>query len=236
MSDLCQRNPIISFTTGYGEITPTTPAGQGFCILFCLIGIPLALAALKATGELLSFGFCRVIQLWERVIIGNTVVKNLETKCAVVAFIVMLLYLALTSVVSMFVDKTGVVESFYSSFITFTTIGFGDYIPFSKVRKKAIDAGEQGTVLVTVGSAFATIISIFGLGIVSSVLNSLLSAIYVNRKKKRRKYYCLKNKPRRNEDSLDVNLHERENKHFLSFCLQERKIKASNFPSRRNSV
>ena len=228
--------PAFSFQTGYGEITPRTAAGQGFCIIYCLVGIPLALAALKATGDLLSYGFCHLIKFWEKKVLGHTIVKNLETKCAVIAFTVMIVYLGLASVVAMFVDNIGLVQSIYSSFITFTTIGFGDYIPFSRLRIQAINAGDHGAILITVGSVFATFISIFGLGIVSSVLNSLLSAIYANRKKK----HCKQNKVdkyQRNLEKMKNDFLERESNQDLLLCLRENKSnKANNIRFRRISV
>ena len=212
----CTLRPHTTFvySTGYGEITPVTPAGQLLCILFCLIGIPLSLAALKPTGELLSLGYCRLIQLWEKAAFGHAVIKNLETKCAIVSFIVMLLYLVFFAAVLILMDDLGFVESLYTSFLTYSTIGFGDYIPLDNIRKQATSYGDHGAIVVTLASILATFPGLLGLGIVSGVFNSLLSAIYANRKRKGRQRSCLK-KLRRAKRSLEVRLPKTKSKELL---------------------
>ena len=42
--------------SGYGSITPKTRLGQGETIIFCTIGIPMTMPAMKSLGELLAIG------------------------------------------------------------------------------------------------------------------------------------------------------------------------------------
>ena len=49
-----KRQHVVCLVSGYGNIAPVTPAGRLFCILFALIGIPLALSVIADLGRLMA--------------------------------------------------------------------------------------------------------------------------------------------------------------------------------------
>nr|XP_034966400.1 potassium channel subfamily K member 17-like [Zootoca vivipara] len=113
-------------TIGYGNLSPSTVAAQVFCIFFALFGIPLNLVLLNRIGQLMLSG----VQLcafhlgekfhWQK---GAAV---LTRTCALVAGL--LLFLLLPPLLFTAIEGWTYEEGFYYSFITLSTIGFGDYV------------------------------------------------------------------------------------------------------------
>uniref|UniRef100_A0A8D2ISX6 Potassium two pore domain channel subfamily K member 17 n=1 Tax=Varanus komodoensis TaxID=61221 RepID=A0A8D2ISX6_VARKO len=102
-------------TIGYGNLSPSTVASQVLCIFFALFGIPLNLVVLNRIGQLMLSGVhaCR----------GAAV---LTRTCALVAGL--LLFLLLPPLLFVAIEGWTYEEGFYYSFITLSTIGFGDYV------------------------------------------------------------------------------------------------------------
>uniref|UniRef100_A0A8B9N6P3 Potassium channel domain-containing protein n=1 Tax=Accipiter nisus TaxID=211598 RepID=A0A8B9N6P3_9AVES len=113
---------ILAITTiGYGNLSPSTAAGRIFCILFALFGIPLNLVVLNEIGQLMLLGVQHCALTWEHCEIASLLIKT----CALVTGL--LLFLLLPPL--LFSDKGwSYEEDFYYSFITLSTIGFGDYV------------------------------------------------------------------------------------------------------------
>ncbi|XP_061480886.1 potassium channel subfamily K member 17 [Rhineura floridana] len=113
-------------TIGYGNLSPSTVAAQVFCIFFALFGIPLNLVLLNRIGQLMLSG----VQLcafrlgekfhWQR---GTAVLTRI---CSLVAGL--LLFLLLPPLLFTDIEGWTYEEGFYYSFITLSTIGFGDYV------------------------------------------------------------------------------------------------------------
>ncbi|XP_062981470.1 potassium channel subfamily K member 17 [Elgaria multicarinata webbii] len=113
-------------TIGYGNLSPTTVASQVLCIFFALFGIPLNLVLLNRIGQLMLSG----VQLctfrlgekfhWQR---GAAV---LTRSCALVTGL--LLFFLLPPLLFTAIEGWTYEEGFYYSFITLSTIGFGDYV------------------------------------------------------------------------------------------------------------
>uniref|UniRef100_A0A8C0B2I7 Potassium two pore domain channel subfamily K member 17 n=1 Tax=Buteo japonicus TaxID=224669 RepID=A0A8C0B2I7_9AVES len=114
-------------TIGYGNLSPSTAADRIFCILFALFGIPLNLVVLNEIGQLMLLGVQHCAFTWEHCGIASLLIKT----CALVTGL--LLFLLLPP--SLFSDKEGwsYEEGFYYSFITISTIGFGDYVVVENV-------------------------------------------------------------------------------------------------------
>ena len=44
----------MSESIGYGHITPETPVGQLFTVVYCLVGLPICMFTLKTLGEIIA--------------------------------------------------------------------------------------------------------------------------------------------------------------------------------------
>ncbi|KAK8390146.1 hypothetical protein O3P69_013007 [Scylla paramamosain] len=115
-------------TIGYGHIYPTTPAGRIFCVLYCLVGVPLTCILLAKSTDLLSSRMERVYITAKRRHrgMGNSLLYWVTTIYLSVGFLVFMLLpsLALTKL-----EPWTLEEALYLTFITLTTIGFGDFYP-----------------------------------------------------------------------------------------------------------
>ncbi|XP_057225869.1 potassium channel subfamily K member 17 [Malurus melanocephalus] len=113
-------------TIGYGNLSPSTAVGRIFCIIFALFGIPLNLVLLNEIGQLMLLGVQHCAHRLEEVFHWQNKASFLMKTCALVTGL--LLFLLLPPL--LFSDKEGwsYEEGFYYSFITLSTIGFGDYV------------------------------------------------------------------------------------------------------------
>uniref|UniRef100_A0A8C3Q1U4 Potassium channel subfamily K member n=1 Tax=Chrysolophus pictus TaxID=9089 RepID=A0A8C3Q1U4_CHRPC len=113
-------------TIGYGNLSPSTAAGRIFCILFALFGIPLNLVLMNEIGQLMLLGVQRSAHHLEEMFHLKIKAALLMKTCALVMGL--LLFLLLPPL--LFSNKEGWTyeESFYYSFVTLSTIGFGDYV------------------------------------------------------------------------------------------------------------
>ncbi|XP_038825459.1 potassium channel subfamily K member 16 [Salvelinus namaycush] len=120
-------------TIGYGNMSPSTTAGQIFCVFFALFGIPLNMVVLNRVGKYMlaiERNACDFIQ-------GKTNHRKLTR------FMIHLLsYLsgtALFFVMPMVVFKQqegwSYSQAIYYCFISLSTIGFGDYVADSNPDK-----------------------------------------------------------------------------------------------------
>uniref|UniRef100_A0A670Y6G2 Potassium two pore domain channel subfamily K member 17 n=1 Tax=Pseudonaja textilis TaxID=8673 RepID=A0A670Y6G2_PSETE len=99
-------------TIGYGNLSPNSVVSQVFCIFFALFGIPLNLILLNRIGQLMLSGVhLSVVLTWT---------------CALGAGL--LLFLLLPPLLFTAIEGWTYEEGFYYSFITLSTIGFGDYV------------------------------------------------------------------------------------------------------------
>ena len=110
-----------------------------------------------------------MITRFERKVLKTKDVRNVEIKCAMLAFTVMATFLSLCAAMQVIVEKWTFVDAIYAWFITYSTIGFGDYIPFDNVVSRQDDNGISAAAFHVLG----TFPTIFGLGIVASVMNAL---------------------------------------------------------------
>ena len=148
--------------------------------------------ALKTVGELIVYGVNKVVKKFETKVLKKSEVRQLQTKTAVILFLLLVMLIMTASI--LLARKAGwtVTESVYCWFITYTTIGFGDYVakdfPQSiqmlssngsrshQGQEKRVFEEEEGTARIFV-SILALFFGIQGLCLVSSVLNSIMAAI-----------------------------------------------------------
>ena len=178
---------------GYGAISPSTKTGQGLCIVFAIIGIPVTVLAFQAVGELISRGITVAITTIEKRCFRQDP-TNVEAKCTAVTFALMLIMLLCGSVMQVYLEEWSFLVAVYYWLITFTTIGYGDYI----TGKKQVFWG------VVFFLAWCTL----GLCVFSSVLNAI--AFYISKKRPCRRVCSCFTGDREMEDT-NRNLQDYEN-------------------------
>ena len=182
----------ISFLIGYGYITPQTTKGQMLCVFVSFIGIPITLLALKSVGELIAKLVSKVVEKFERKLLKRSEPTRKQTKSAVILFSFMVALITTSSVLTMFLKDWRLLEGVYFWFVTFSTIGFGDYVlaksqritqlpinnsvVFNEDEDEKFRSAGKVTSAAFIGILF-TFYYILGLCIVSSVLNSIMAAI-----------------------------------------------------------
>ncbi|VDP07137.1 unnamed protein product [Heligmosomoides polygyrus] len=115
-------------TIGYGNLVPVTWHGRMFCIAYALLGVPLILITVADIGKFLSEN---IIWLYSRA--GPF--QGLEQYISIpVALIVTILlgYMAIGAVLLGSWENWQFFSGFYFSFITMTTVGFGDIVPLNR--------------------------------------------------------------------------------------------------------
>uniref|UniRef100_A0A3Q2PHD2 Potassium channel, subfamily K, member 5b n=1 Tax=Fundulus heteroclitus TaxID=8078 RepID=A0A3Q2PHD2_FUNHE len=113
-------------TIGYGNVAPKTQGGRVFCILYGLCGIPLCLVWISTLG---SFFGDRAKRLSGILIEKGVSVKKVQFTCTALFLLWgLLVHLVMPPVVFMYVEGWSYLEGIYFSFITLTTVGFGDYV------------------------------------------------------------------------------------------------------------
>ncbi|XP_028983836.1 potassium channel subfamily K member 5-like [Betta splendens] len=113
-------------TIGYGNVAPKTQGGRIFCILYGLCGIPLCLVWISELG---SFFGDRAKRLSGVLIRRRVSVKKVQFTCTALFLLWgLLVHLLIPPLVFMSVEEWSYLEGLYFSFITLTTVGFGDYV------------------------------------------------------------------------------------------------------------
>ena len=187
------------FLAGYGHLTPVTANGKLLCIFFCLFGIPVCLLTLKTAGELISRFLACAVTRFERKVLKNKDVRLVEIKCTILALTVMALYLSLSASVQVIWEKWTFLDAFYAWFVAFSTIGFGDYIPFDSVVPRQDEHGITAAIF----HVMATFPALFGLGIVASVMNSLF-IVFDNYRLHTAPFHCRCSRRNRKRNAKDA--------------------------------
>uniref|UniRef100_A0A8D0H3Z2 2P domain potassium channel Talk-1 n=1 Tax=Sphenodon punctatus TaxID=8508 RepID=A0A8D0H3Z2_SPHPU len=112
-------------TIGYGNLAPSTVAGQVFCVFYALFGVPLNLAFLNQLGKGLS-AHLLTLGRWVHKPGRAQVVQTLTM--ALFLTTGTLLFLVFPPMIFSYVEGWSYGEGFYFTFITLSTIGFGDYV------------------------------------------------------------------------------------------------------------
>ncbi|XP_075719887.1 potassium channel subfamily K member 5 [Rhinoderma darwinii] len=113
-------------TIGYGNVAPKTSAGRLFCIFYGLFGVPLCLTWISALGKFFAGRAKRLGQFLTKR--GVTLRKAQITCTAIFIFWGVLVHLVIPPFIFMRTEGWDYIEGLYFSFITITTIGFGDYV------------------------------------------------------------------------------------------------------------
>ena len=152
-------------------------AGKLVCILYAIIGIPIAGYFLRTVGNELNNLFTYLIKYTERRIY-NREAEKIEMKSTITAFVLTILWLLFGGVIFQASEKSWTfVDSFYFSFITLTTIGFGDLVP-------GLSRDQSGEIGVSLAVEMAALVYyVIGLSMLSGVIFSVSNFIEEKTKK-----------------------------------------------------
>uniref|UniRef100_A0A8C5RV71 2P domain potassium channel Talk-1 n=1 Tax=Laticauda laticaudata TaxID=8630 RepID=A0A8C5RV71_LATLA len=146
-------------TIGYGNLAPSTVAGQVFCVFYALFGVPLNLAFLNRLGKGLTELQKQRIMVNMGTWAGPTVMQTLTMVLFLMAGT--LLFLVFPPMIFSYVEGWSYGEGFYFTFITLSTIGFGDYVVGTDPSKHYI----------SVYRSLAAIWIVFGLAWLALIFN-----------------------------------------------------------------
>ncbi|XP_028404715.1 potassium channel subfamily K member 15-like [Dendronephthya gigantea] len=156
-------------TIGYGNTVPRTTGGRMFLIVYATVGIPLMAMMLTTFGDRLRYIIRSCILSFERKALKITRPQNIQKKSLIAVFVITILFLCLISAISGIIQDWNFSLALYVWFVTFTTIGFGDYVPKGTNKLQAI------------GIVFALISFTLGLTLIATILHALSD--WVNTKK-----------------------------------------------------
>lgn len=159
--------------------------------MFAVLGIPVTILAFQSVGELMSRGIsCGIAKIEKQCFKREP--SHVEAKCTVVTCVLMLTMLFCGAGMQIFSEDWTFLVGFYFWFITFTTIGYGDYIPDKKSRAPW-------------KIAFQLTWTTLGLCVVSSVLNAL--AAFIEKRQQSTECSCY---PHGNQELKDVDGYEKK--------------------------
>uniref|UniRef100_A0A667XYW7 Potassium channel, subfamily K, member 17 n=1 Tax=Myripristis murdjan TaxID=586833 RepID=A0A667XYW7_9TELE len=120
-------------TIGYGNMSPSTTAGQIFCVFFALFGIPLNMVVLNRVGKYMLLQWqspCTYMFLYR---CARFFVHLVSYLCGAVLFFIVPMIV--------FKEHEGwtYAQAIYYCFITLSTIGFGDYVADNNPDKEYPD-------------------------------------------------------------------------------------------------
>ena len=130
----------------------------------------------KSAGELLETCIRYLVVKTETVILKRAETKHVKRKTLFVACAVMVFMLIFGSVFSIFFESWSFLEGLYTWFITFTTIGFGDYVHLQSLRKK-VDYGEAPSNRLVINFIVFLLPYVVGLSLMSCILTCLVDSM-----------------------------------------------------------
>lgn len=163
-------------TIGYGHITPKTPVGQGITILFCLLGIPITMLAMKSAGELWACCFEFLVIKTETALLKRAQTTHVKKKTFFLACTSIVIVLITAAVSTTYLENWTFMEGLYAWFITLTTIGFGDYVHLEALQKE-VDKGLTPETSLILYGLLLSLPYMVGLSLMSCILSIIVDSI-----------------------------------------------------------
>jgi len=197
-----QNSLFFSFTVvttiGYGHQFTETPHGRLWCIAYALIGVPLNAILIGALGSVFSNKFKQFKdKLWQGFGRGESVEERPKTVVVVVECLVFVVFFSsifLLIPAAIFTalenDESGkwdYSDSFYYTFITLSTIGFGDMVPDRHQGDKMSNVGKMAYLVVII------LWIIFGMGYIFAVVDVISGSLKSTGKPVKKAFRGLKN-------------------------------------------
>jgi len=155
---------VVVAVIGYGHSTPATISGKAFCIAYAMIGIPLGIFMFQSIGERLNKLISVIIRHAKSIFKCKKTEATEIDLMAVTGFLSSVILMAGAAVFSRY-EGWSYMDSFYYSFVTLTTIGFGDFVALQNDRALTNRPGYV---------AFSLIFILFGLAVVAACMNLLV--------------------------------------------------------------
>ncbi|XP_071807964.1 potassium channel subfamily K member 10-like isoform X2 [Asterias amurensis] len=114
-------------TIGYGNISPSTRNGQTFCIFYALVGIPIFGILLVAVADKLKKNADRLEKRMNKRFLDHPKIKSTVYSILLLATGILLFMMIPAAIISR-IEGWDFSNSFYYTFITLSTIGFGDFV------------------------------------------------------------------------------------------------------------
>ena len=151
---------------GYGNLSPSTPPGQSFCVIYALFGIPLTVAFLAVLGQLLGH-------------LPKLIISKLKDKAIYVRYAIIfcfgiggvILFLIFPALIFQAIEGWTYREAMYYAFVTLSTIGFGDFVAGQQADRPENQAVRE---LYSVCLAFWIF---FGLAFIATLLTDVGNAM-----------------------------------------------------------
>ncbi|XP_050720145.1 TWiK family of potassium channels protein 7-like [Eriocheir sinensis] len=168
----------IMSTIGYGHIYPVTDEGKVFCILYSLVGCPLLLIFLGGLGNSIAdtfiFIYSRICCRWcrsrrneeelppdaskkqRKLLVDDEVGKEeyMPTESLYVPIIINLtlleMYIMLGAVLFSYWEGWDLTSSSYFTFITLSTVGYGDMVPGNAILVSDDDGSGTITMFICI--------------------------------------------------------------------------------------
>lgn len=170
------KNNVLFWVSGFGHITPKNPSGQGITILFCLIGIPITMLAMKSAGELWASSIEFIVRKIEKDFLKRGQPSHVKKKTLFVACTLTVLVLILAAISTAHLEDWTFIESLYAWFISLTTIGFGDYVHLKKMQRD-VDEGKAKESTLLLYGMLLSLPYMIGLSLMSCILSILVDSI-----------------------------------------------------------
>ncbi|EFO17291.2 hypothetical protein LOAG_11208 [Loa loa] len=113
---------------GYGNIVPTTDASKLFCIFYTLVGVPLLFLSLTNIGQFIAEGYWIFLASLQRT---QCIDAPDERRLPLSIVVTLLLTHSIIGglLFHFWIDQMPVIPAIYFSFVSITTIGYGDITP-----------------------------------------------------------------------------------------------------------
>ncbi|TRY55357.1 hypothetical protein DNTS_020904, partial [Danionella cerebrum] len=117
-------------TTGYGTTVPLSDEGRGFCVVYCLVGIPLNMLLLSSLTQALlpwvTHGPIQSLQIFW----GLSHNQAALVHCCFLGFCTITLFFLLPAgALYLLEEHWSYLEALYFCFISLSTTGLGDFLP-----------------------------------------------------------------------------------------------------------
>ena len=160
-------------TIGYGNLSPDTVLGKLICLVYCLLGIPINAFFIASIGNYFQRKQKKFMSHWSRG--SETKVFAMKIIFQVLIYLILgpLLFILVPALVLIHIEvKWSYLDAIYFSFITLSTIGFGDLVP-GKSLETLNRLGNWEYVYL----AGILIWFIFGLGYLSMIMSAIQNLI-----------------------------------------------------------
>ena len=131
---------------------------------------------LKSLGEAITKGINKAVTLCENRVLKNPLECRMQVKITIVSLMCVWIIMCFCSFMTACTDGHNFLDSFYTWFITFSTIGYGDFVPFAAMESH-VASGKKTRASLVVIQVLSTVPVMIGICMVAAFLSSVLDLI-----------------------------------------------------------